>query len=304
LKKQLDTIMLKLPNLNSLITFINAAQSGNFAKTAKALCITPAAVSQQIKQLESHVDALLFNRSKLGVELTQAGHQYLYFANQAIESLQRGQASLDQLKPQSIFTLHTLPSVASLWLMPKVLQIMEQHPDLEIRVEASHSVVDFSLSRCDASISFGKQDTSLNHDFLFQDDVHLVASPSLINGIAQGDLDALLEKPMIHIDWGDDNAFLPNWQDWLTAAGYPHRQPNKGPQFNLSSMAIDAAIQGKGLLLGQGLFIQNALKTGQLVSLSDITLPLRKAYYLTYPDRTRNKAGAMGLIERLKRGGD
>ena len=84
-----------------------------------------------------HADS---ERSKLGVELTQAGQQYLYFANQAIESLQRGQASLDQLKQQTIFTLHTLPSVASLWLMPKVLHIMEQHPDLEIRVEASRYI--------------------------------------------------------------------------------------------------------------------------------------------------------------------
>lgn len=296
--------MLKLPNLNSLITFINAAQTGNFAKTATALCITPAAVSQQIKQLESHLDATLFERSKLGVELTQAGQQYLYFANQAIESLQRGQASLDQLNQQTIFTLHTLPSVASLWLMPKVLHIMEQHPDLEIRVEASHTSVDFNLSRCDASISFGKQDKSLNHDFLFQDEVHLVASPSLVNGIAQRDLDTLLEKPMIHIDWGNENPYLPNWQDWLTAAGYHNRKLNKGPQFNLSSMAIDAAIQGKGLLLGQGLFIQNALKTGQLITLSPITISLRKAYYLVYPDRTKNKDGAMRLIELLKGGGD
>ena len=74
IEKQLDIIMLKLPNLNSLITFINAAQTGNFAKTAKALCITPAAVSQQIKLLESHVETLLFERSKQGVELTQAGY--------------------------------------------------------------------------------------------------------------------------------------------------------------------------------------------------------------------------------------
>lgn len=292
--------MLKLPNLNSLITFVSAAHSGNFAKTAKVLCITPAAVSQQIKQLESHLDTTLFERSKLGVELTHAGQQYLYFANQAIESLQHGQASVEQLKQQTIFTLQTLPSVASLWLMPKVLQIMEKHPDQEIRVEASHAMVDFNQSRCDASISFGKQDKALNHDFLFQDEVHLVASPSLVNEIEQDNLDALLEKPMIHIDWGDENPSLPNWQDWLHAAGYQSRKPTKGPQFNLSSMAIEAAIQGKGLLLGQGLFIQNALKMGQLVILSEVTLPLSKAYYLIYPDRTKNKAGAMALIEQLK----
>ncbi|CUB05160.1 LysR substrate-binding domain-containing protein [Marinomonas fungiae] len=292
--------MLKLPNLNCLVTFINAAQTCNFAKTAKILCITPAAVSQQIKQLESVLNTSLFERSKQGVELTQAGKQYLYFANQALESLQRGQACIDQLKQQAIFTLHTLPSVASLWLMPKVLQIMEQHSDLEIRVEASHAIVNFNLSQCDASISFGKQDALLQHDFLFQDHVQLVASPKLMNGIEPSDINSLLEKPMIHIDWGDENPYLPNWQDWLNAAGQSHRKPNKGPQFNLSSMAIDAAVQGKGLLLGQGLFIQHLLESGQLVTLSPLTLPLGKAYYLVYPNRTLYKPGALALIEQLK----
>lgn len=292
--------MLKLPNLNSLATFVNAAHTGNFAKTANTLCITPAAVSQQIKQLESLLDTPLFERSKLGVELTQAGQQYLYFATQALESLQRGQTSIDQLKQQTIFTLHTLPSVASLWLMPKVLRIMEQQPGLEVRIEASHTTVDFNLSRCDASISFGKQDAVLNHEFLFQDYVQLVASPTLINGIALDDMDTLLKKPMIHIDWGDENPYLPNWQDWLTTAGYTNLKPNKGPQFNLSSMAIEAALQGKGLLLGQGLFIRNLLASGQLVTLNPLTLPLGKAYYLIYPNRTKDKLGALTLIEQLK----
>jgi len=300
--------MLKLPNTISLLTFLNAAHTGSFAKTARALCITPAAVSQQIKQLEKHLDYALFERSKLGVELTQAGHQYLFFAEQAVEKLKQGQQSLSQLKSQEILTLHAFPSVASKWLMPRVLGAMENDPNLEIRVEASHSNVDFNLSSCDACISFGKQDEStLHHDLLFHDDVILVASPSLLTRAGLSDipiekvrLSKLLEQPMIHIDWGSDNRFLPGWQDWLNTAGFPDKKPNKGPHFNLSSMAIDAATQGKGLLLGQGILIQEELRSGRLLIVSQIKLTLTKAYYLIYPERTKDKPEAMTFIEQLK----
>lgn len=291
--------MLKLPSTNSLLTFISAAQTASFAKTAKLLCLTPAAVSQQIKQLEEQLDVSLFQRSKQGVELTQAGQQYLYFAEQAVEKLKQGQASLRQLKQHDIFTLHAFPSVATKWLMPKVLDAMQVNPKLEIRVEASHSQIDFNLSNCDACISFGELEESLNHQLIFHDNVSLVASPSLVNGQLTKDLNNLLTLPMIHIDWGDDNQFLPGWKEWLSAAGFQDKEPSKGPQFNLSSMAIEAAIQGKGLLLGQDLLIQNEVKSGQLIKLSPITLPLKKAYYLIYPDRTKDKLAAMQFIKRL-----
>ena len=292
--------MLKLPSTNSLLTFISAAQTASFAKTAKTLCLTPAAVSQQIKQLEEQLDYQLFERSKQGVELTQAGQQYLFFAQQAIEKLQQGQVSLNLLKKQSMFTLHAFPSVASKWLMPRVLDAMQADPELEIRVEASHSQIDFNLSNCDACISFGKQEEFLNHQLIFQDNVSLVASPTLIDKQPSRGLESILSLPMIHIDWGDDNQFLPGWKAWLNAAGYQDKVPNKGPQFNLSSMAIEAAIQGKGLLLGQDLLIQNELKSGQLIQVCPIKLALKKAYYLVYPDRTKDKATAMRFIKQLK----
>ena len=299
---KLRQTMLKLPITNSLLTFISAAQTTSFAKTAKILSLTPAAVSQQIKLLEEQLDVSLFQRSKQGVELTQAGQQYLFFAEQAVESLKQGYTNLSQLKQQAIFTLHAYPSVASKWLMPKVLDAMQSEPELEIRVEASHSQVDFNLSNFDACISFGRQDgkANLNHILLFQDEVSLVASPSLISKMKNKQLDDILELPMIHIDWGKDNRFLPDWKAWLNTAGFPDRQVNKGPQFNLSSMAIEAAIQGKGLLLGQDLLIQNELKSEQLVKLSPHSLALQKAYYLIYPDRTKDKATAMHFIQQLQ----
>lgn len=293
--------MQKPPVLSHLRTFVTAAKTGSFANTAVKLCITPAAVSQQIRQLENQLESILFERSKRGVCLTQAGIQYLVFAEKALDNLRQGQHCIDQLKNQQYFTIRAFPSVASKWLMPKIIQFMDLNPDLEIRLEASHSKVDFDNSETDACISFGHQDYQNEEAvLLFNDSVSLVASPLLLQQLPNNyDLNILLQQPFIQIDWGDFNGFLPGWEDWLKLAGYKDIGFKKGPQFNLSNLAIEAAIQGKGLLLGQKLLIQDELKSGALIQVSDISLPLEHPYYLVYPKRTLAKPQAIYFIKQL-----
>ncbi len=292
--------MTALPPLSALRAFETAARIGSFAGAARALHVTPAAVSQQIRQLEQHLDIQLFERSKSGVTLTRAGESYQFFVHEAFEKLRLGQQHIEQHKNLDVLTVTALPSVASKWLMPRVLKWMEINPQLEVRVEASHARVDFGRSASDLCISFGDQHyPGLERFRLFTDTVSLVASPGLLAD-AGADIRQLLKLPMIHVDWGEDNSFLPGWEDWLQAAGLTGSVPSKGPRFNLSSMAIEAAVQGKGLLLGQRLLIEDELRSGQLVTIDEIQLPLEKAYYLVCPRRTLDNPGALAFIEWLR----
>jgi len=125
-----------------------------------------------------------------------------------------------------------------------------------------------------------------------------VAAPALLQSLENpAELQALLQLPMIHIDWGRDNRYLPDWSQWLTAAGLGHCTPAQGPHFNLSSMAIDAAVQGRGLLLGQQLLIENELASGQLVAVDKIRLPLEKSYFLVYPQGKRENKNVADFID-------
>ncbi|WP_036230298.1 LysR substrate-binding domain-containing protein [Marinobacterium jannaschii] len=293
--------MKALPPLAALRAFEAAAGAGSFARAADQLCVTPAAISQQIRQLEQHLDSNLFVRSARGVHLTPAGEGYLTFVRAAFEQLRLGQQQLAcQQRPDSI-TIATYPSVASKWLMPRVLQWMERHPEQEIRVEASHARVDFGRGDIDLCIAFGDQDyPELEQRLLFTDSVSAVASPALLDTLDNPhDLQQLLQLPMIHIDWGSDNRYLPGWQQWLTAAGQGQQPPTPGPRFNLSSMAIEAAVQGKGLLLGQQLLIETELTSGQLIKVSDISLTLEKSYFLVYPRQALDCSLLKGIVERI-----
>ncbi|MEL0612157.1 LysR substrate-binding domain-containing protein [Marinomonas arenicola] len=292
----------RLPPLGALQAFEAAAESGSFAKAAEKLFVTPAAISQKIRGLEEQLDTVLFERSKQGVSLTRVGQSYLIFIQEGLEKIRLGQQQIKQFSNLEVITITTFPSIAAKWLMPQVLSWMDSHPTIEIRVEASHSKVDFSRSASDICLCFGNQDyPALNNDRLFNDTVSLVASPRLLTTLTDtNNLDAIFQLPMIHIDWGSHNQNLPNWEDWLKAAGLSIKTTRGGPHFNLSSMAIEAAVQGKGLLLGQDVLINDELKSGRLVKLSEVSLPLGQAYYLAYPERTLDNPNAALFIEWIK----
>ncbi len=292
----------RLPSLGSLLAFEAAAESGSFAKAANQLCVTPAAISQQVQSLEIHLGVKLFDRFKTGVKLTRAGQSYLVSVLGGLEKLRFAQQQIVQFNNLEILTITALPSVAQKWLMPLVLEWMDINPKIEVRVEASHARVSFNHSASDMCISFG--DTGYSECFkdkLVQDSVSVVASPELVNRLAKPlDLKKVLELPMIHVDWGDDNCNLPQWQDWLDTTTSEPLSIQGGPRFNLSSMAIDAAVQGKGLLLGQQLLITQEIKSNKLVPLFSTGLPLGQAYYLIYPQRTLDNPNAKNLISWLK----
>jgi len=297
---------IQLPPLGALIAFEAAAEHGSFARAANTLFITPAAISQKIQVLEQHLGVVLFERSKMGVKLTRVGENYLTFIQEGLEKIRLGQQQIKQFSNPDVLTITALPSVATKWLMPHVLHWMDLHPGLEIRIEASHRKVDFNQSASDICICFGDQEyLELIKEPLFTDFVSLVASPSLMASIGHCadkkiDLESVTKLPMIHVDWGDHNHNQPDWNDWLETVGLETVMLNSGPRFNLSSMAIEAAIQGKGLLLGQEKLITSELKSGQLIKLDDIKLSLRQSHFIAYPKRTLDNPHAVMFIDWLK----
>lgn len=292
----------KIPSIGMLLAFEAAAESGSFTAAAAKLFITPAAISQNIRALEQHLSIVLFERSKTGIKLSRAGQSYLSFISEALEKIRLAQQQLEQFRNLNVLTITTFPSVASKWLMPLVLDWMDLNPGAEIRVEASHARVDFNRSASDLCICFGKQNyAGLQKDLLFTDSVSMVLSPQLLQRIEdKTDIKAIAQLPMIHIDWEDHSHNLPDWGDWLQAANVDMTIAKAGPHFNLSSMAIDAALQGKGLLLGQHILIAKELETGQLIKPLDISLPLGQAYYLVYPKRTLENPLAAAFIDWVK----
>lgn len=133
-----------------------------------------------------------------------------------------------------MITISALPSVAQKWLLPLVLEWMALNPDTEIRIEASHAKINFNHSASDMCLSFGEEGyIGLHKQKCLIDNVTMVVSPVLLADHLN--LNDLLKLPMIHIDWGDDNDNLPQWNEWLAKVTNESNQSDiqiqRGPKF-------------------------------------------------------------------------
>ncbi|MFC0229460.1 LysR substrate-binding domain-containing protein [Serratia aquatilis] len=285
---------LRLPKLSTILAFETAAHTGSLTKAAERLALTAAAVSQQIRQLEQHLGITLFLRSKSGVTLTEQGAEYLAYVEEAFETLRVAQLQVDRQRGREMLTVFTLPALASKWLNPALEEWLERFPQVDMRIHASHAAVDFATSSADFALCFGDQHyPQMEKKSLFQDRVLPVCSPAL-----RGD-GTLNGQPLIQVDWGREGQFLPGWHEWFTAAALTPAPQSRSLTYNLTSLAIDAAVQGYGVLLGQQRLIQQELADGRLVPLSGPTLPLSKPYYAVYPPRTLNKPYAAEFLAWL-----
>lgn len=289
----------RLPKINVIQAFKVAAELGSLARAAAQLSLTPAAISQQIRQLEEQLKTVLFVRTQSGVLLTDAGKDYLRYVTEAFDILYLGQQNLQHASRRSRLTLYSLPALASRWLLPGLNDWRERCPDIELCLNGTHASVDFASTSADFVICFGEEQyAQFEKQFLFQDEVVPVASPALCQRYAGKNL--LTEAPLIHLDWGRDGQYLPGWSEWFRTRGFDCSGLTSAFTFNLTSLAIDMAIAGGGVVLGQKRLIEKEIRSGELVIVDGCSLPLSKPYFVAWPQRSVNHPGKAALLAWLE----
>ncbi len=270
--------------LNALRAFEAAARHLSFKRAAEELSVTPAAVSHQIKALENHVGVPLFHRMTRALRLTEAGQAALPLVSQGLERLAE---ALDTIKAQSddgLLTISVSPSFGSMWLVPRLDQFRQLHPEIEIRLDGTDRIVDVAKGDADVAVRYGPGGyTGANSDLLFTQRNTPVCHPGLITGDPPlRELNHLAQHTLLHIDWKDAEA---SWQMWLLAAGLPHTDGIRGPRFSQESMAVQAALDGQGGALVGDRLVADHLASGTLVApfTAALNTPLTFAYYLLTP---------------------
>lgn len=293
----------RMPPFVSLRVFEAAARSGSFARAADEMGISAGAVSQHIRALEEFAGQPLFRRLGRGVELTEAGHAAFAHASAVMaEMLQAGRVMRQALRGLRL-SVSTAPSFASKWLVPRLSRFQELHPDTEIRVSADMAMVDFAGSDCDLAIRYGPGGyEGLHHERLMSESVVVVCSPRLLE--RHGAFRApggLVGAPLIHDDAPERDPSCPTWAMWFAARGLRHAEAERGLRFNQSSLAIEAAVAGKGLALAKRQLAQRDISEGALVApLEETDAPVGFAYWLVWPRGRRFEPAQLAFLEWLR----
>ncbi len=253
--------MLNNISLSSLRVFEVAARLGAFKAAAKELALSPTAVSHQIRNLEAQLGLALFIRKTREVALTEAGTLLAAATSDAFENLSSVLEELQVLKRR--LTVSTTPAFASLWLVPRMISFEEKHPDIELHLDTSTTMVDLRRDRqIDLAIRYGKG----NYQGLF-------SMPVAGESFAAYGTEEVLRKypilssaPLIETRWKAENLPAVTWQSFLNSTGSPAEQSLELRTFAEEQQAIQAALAGQGILLASSLLVSDLVARGWLRS--------------------------------------
>jgi DNA-binding transcriptional LysR family regulator len=287
--------MAAIPALANLQAFEAVARRRSFALAAAERHLTASAISHQVARLESLLGVRLFERSAHGVRLSAAGEQYLARVGGAVSAIVAASNDLSQGVNNSLY-VHSSPSFASLWLLPRLHLFAQANPDIALNLSAAPTHSDFALGQADIDIRYGAphwQDVVIEP--LFEERILPLANPSFIREHRLKRPEQLLDVPLIQ-----SNVSLIQWSDWFTAF-----TQKRGPQrftlrFDRAMMSLDAASQGLGVALESHTIAGRHLAEGKLRPILGLDKAVRtKAHFAVYPARHAKRAPVEAFLSWL-----
>jgi LysR family glycine cleavage system transcriptional activator len=228
-----------------------------------------------VNALEARLGVKLFERQARGLKLTEAGGRYLPLVRDSLERL-RAAEDLVRLERPSVLTVTVSPNFASKWLVPRLGSFSVTHPNLDLRISASLQHVDFNREDIDLAVRHGAGDwPELHVTRLCAEELFPTCSPALLRSGPPIQSPADLSG---HVLVHDRSRRY--WRDWLAAFGVECPDTERGPIFDQTALAIDAAAASQGIALARSALASLDLIAGRLVRPLEEAIPAEFAYWI------------------------
>jgi LysR family glycine cleavage system transcriptional activator len=285
----------KLPPLGSLRAFEAAARHGSFTKAAAELGVTPTAISHQIRLLEAICGRPLFQRRPRPVSLTSAGERLFPVLRDGFDGFMNAIASVAECTDQAILRVTCPNAFASRWLVPRLPQWRDTHPDIPLEIIGTDLVLDLRAGDADVAIRYARtMPTGFAAQEIFRDAFSPICSPHLAPKGTHSITAAadLLRYPLIHFDWTSKDPQAPTWRQWLAIArSIDPSLPSVDRAWDLSFReelhAIDAVVAGQGIAIFSDVVVSRELQSGALVKAHPLSLAGYGFYVVQLPGHPR-----------------
>ncbi len=281
----------RLPPLNAIKAFEAAARLGSFTRAAEELNVTHGAVSRQVRLLEDWLGTRLFLRTSRNAVSTQVGTELLAEAGPALDRLAAVSQRLRKPIPAAqVLRVSALPTFAMRWLIPRLPEFQRDHPGLELQIVTASTPAEQFRMDVDAVISGpGRHSGWVGKCFLGEARLP-VLSPGLMASCplrSPADLD---RHTLLHAA-----TLRSAWPRWLAAANVPNLKPARQQVFEHFYFAIQAALEGLGVIMGPVALIADELRAGRLLApIRDPVLKTR-GYFFYAPQPSSNATAITAL---------
>ena len=299
---------MKLPPMNALRAFEAASRLGSVSKAADELCVSQGAVSQQLRNLEDHLDRELFIRTPNSFKLSEEGETYASVVQRSLGEIAFASREVARTKTRRGLTISTGPSFAQRWLMPNLGRFYESFPDVPVVIDKTLKLITFKNDGIDAAIRFIDSEDGfdgLDSVLLFNMQQFAVASPAYL--AEHGILESLAEPGKHRLIDGNYNlkkglASNTRWQDVISGNQIdPAVQYESFPDFD---QVLNAAVLGRGIALLAGDLVEEEIESGKVVYANPEPVPSKFNCYFVSPTDARPNGDLIGfrdwLVDRLK----
>ncbi len=276
-----------LPPLDTLRAFEAAARSGSFSAAADLLNLTHGAISRRVATLEQWLGLRLFERRARGVALTPEGQRLYLRTQEAFALIADTSDRWTEARGTAVVRLSSIPSVSSLWLMPRLFRLEGGDPKLRVSLIIDHSFLDLEAEGIDLALRCGRGAVPGRVSVkLFEEWCFPIASPALATELGPGAPERLLRAPLIH----DSDAS--GWRAWFQAHGLDYHPRPQDRRFEDYNLVLDAAACGLGVALARPPLARAAIDTGRLVQVDQRTALNPVAYWMDRPATAPRNAAA------------
>jgi DNA-binding transcriptional LysR family regulator len=288
--------------LDGVEAFLKVAQHRNFRRAAAELGVTPSAIGQVVRALETRLGTTLFTRTTRSVGLTEAGEQFLRRAKPAFEELVAASTAARDLgqRPSGLLRLSVPPAVIPVLLEPLLASFCQAYPQIEVEISANAELVDIPTAGFDAGIRMGQ--------FIDMDMVTVplsgpfrlvvVGSPAYLSHHPLPlELDDLRQHACVRLR--RSNGAIATWS--FEQAGRGIEIAVRG-SFIASDFAtvIRAAVEGVGLAQTPAPVAAQLIATGKLLPVLEQFAPTAPGVFLYYPSRHQVLPKLRAFIDHVK----
>jgi LysR family transcriptional regulator, glycine cleavage system transcriptional activator len=283
----------ELPPLTALRAFHAAGTHGSFQEAARALAVTPSAVSHQIRGLEEWLGAPLFVRGARRIELTKAGRALLRESDLAFARIAAASKRLRGTGGRKL-RVSALPLITGAWLIPRLQDFETKHPGIALEIETTNRIADLDRDGVDVAIRNLRAPTpGLVARKLLDVTGVPVCSPKLLKGgAALSSPRDLALHTLIHVSARPDA-----WDTWLKAAGAGGLKGKRDLSFDTVPAALDAAARGHGVALGMHPLVWEAPVAKDLVVPFALKVDSASSYYVVHRKADGGRAEVKAFVD-------
>lgn len=283
----------QLASLNALKAFESASRHSSFSLAAAELNVTHAAISRHIRELEATLGIKLFHRTGRGVDLTEQGAAFGRDITPAFDILAQATERYAKPRASSQLVISAEIAFAALWLVPRLGRFTSKNPAIELVLDPTNRLVDFSKNEAHIGIRFGKGTwRDVEATKLADAELSPVCSPAFLKARNIASPADLVRATLLQEEDKE------HWCDWLDAAGLGDCQPPSGPTLR-GHLALAAAESGQGFALADGIQAVDALMAKRLVRPFNVVVR-NQAYYLVRDVKAKETKAAAAFRDWIE----